>query len=94
VINFNSEEKKIILLWYENVTKDFMRFGDGTVIFPNEAMLVNKLSDPDIEDFSEPEIDMINDWMETNIAGRYGNSIYLIGIEFDIYNKIKKYYGK
>lgn len=94
MINFTGEERKIILLWYENVTKDFMRYGDGTVIFPNEAILVDKLNDPERDDFSDMEIDMINDWMETNIAGRFGNSIYLIGIELDVYNKIKRYNKK
>ena len=94
MINFTGDERKVILLWYENVTKDFMRYGDGRVIFPNEAILVGKLNDPEREDFSDMELDMINDWMETNIAGRFGNSIYLIGIELDVYNKIKRYYGK
>jgi len=81
-MKFSIEEKKQILLWYENVSQDQMHYGNGTVLFPQEGILINKLKKNTDEQLSEYEINMIKDWMP--------NSKYLFGIELDLYNKLKE----
>lgn len=90
-MKFNSEERKQILAWYENISQDFMHYGDGTVVFPSEAILVEQLSSNDNLDreFEGSDLNLIRDWMYKNIRQKYGDSISLMGVEHDLYEKLK-----
>ncbi len=89
-MKFSVEECEQILAWYQNISQDFMHYGDGTVMFPDEAILVKRLSaETNIdEEFEGSDLHLIQDWMFKNIRGKYGDSISLIGVEKDLYEKL------
>jgi hypothetical protein len=87
-MEFTSEEKDQILAWYENVKNEQASYGNGAVTFTNEAMLVEKIQSNAQVAFNEYELDMIRDWMNRNIKKKYGQAVYLIGVEQDLYNKL------
>lgn len=88
---FTNKEKKVILDWFEYVSEDSKHYGDGLVIFPDEARLIKKLKKQEEEtDFNEFDIRMIVDWMNTNIKRRYGDAKFLIGEECSLFTKLAK----
>jgi len=76
--------------WFRYISEDSFHYGDGTVIFPSEGIILKKLSsDDESVEFSEYDLDLIKDWMHQNISKKYGDSTYLLGSELSLYQKLK-----
>jgi len=87
-MRFCATEKKQILSWFEYYSQDSRHYGDGTVIFPSEAMLLKKLRSSDETEMGEYEVDLIREWMLFNVKRKFGDAGYLMGAELDLYKKI------
>lgn len=90
-MKLTSNEKNLIQEWFKYIAQDSQHYGNGAVLFPNEAMLLKKLKQqtPD-PDFSRYDLEMILDWMETNIKRQYGDAKYLMGEELALYQKLQQ----
>ncbi len=89
-LTLTKEEKEKILYWYEHVQKDSQHYGDGIAIFPEEQVIIDKLTSRKDGDFlfTENQIHIIADWMDKAIRGRFGKNIYVVPEEKSIYDKI------
>ena len=86
-------EKDNLLLWFENISHDQMRHGNGAVMFPAEQMLQHKLQGSS-NDFLDSEIDLMKDWMRRNIQPKYGSRPVLVGNELSLYEKLSQLESK
>jgi hypothetical protein len=88
-IEFNRAEVELILEWIEKSLNRSNRFGGSQILFPEDAIILNKLrQDNGIYELSTGEIRYLADTMETAVHNQYGSAIYLFGLEKILYEKI------
>jgi len=94
-LTLTKEEKEKILYWYEHVQSDSQHYGDGIAVFPEEQVIIDELNrrkDGDFH-FTDSQIQIIADWMQRAIHGRFGKSIYVVPEEKSVYDKITRLAG-
>ena len=91
-LKLNPAEKRAILSWHEYMREDSQHYGDGLTDFPQEELVVHKLKESKTGEisFSDDQIDILADWMENSVKGKYGNAAILMGEEKRIYEEIQR----
>lgn len=92
-LNLNAIESAVILRWFEHMRADSQHFGNGLATFPQEQAVVKKLQDHQTGpiEFSEPQVDLIADWMDGALRSAYGESIFATPEERSVFEKISRY---
>jgi hypothetical protein len=90
-VTITSPEAEAIRRWYEHANDDSFHYGGAALLLPSDRMSLKKLENAEGSEvqLSRNELDTIIGWMEKSVGGRYGSDRYLIGIEQQLYYKLK-----
>ena len=94
-LKLTSFETEIIKSWYEYVYNDLLLYGCSGLLLPSEEALLEKLENhlSGAVVFTDTEIEIMCDWMERAVEGKYGSEESLFGYELRAYKKLKSREG-
>jgi hypothetical protein len=88
-IEFNQAEIEILLYWIEQSLSRSTRYGGPEILFPEDQIVIKKLREnTGTYEITKDELEYIVDAMSATINSKYGNKIYLFGLEKVLYEKI------